>query len=102
MKAFKTEAKEQPVTTTINVVANPSSIWAVDYDMFKEFFIKEGFNTKADWKNYLDNFQDADSDWVNDIAEFYNLGWDYIDPDNGRCKGNDYFVLYVKESNNED
>ena len=71
MKVFKTQTEEHSITTTIDVVANPSSIWAVDYDMFKEFFAKEGFNTKADWEKYLDNFRDADSDWINDIAEFY-------------------------------
>ena len=100
MKVFKTQAEDHSITTTVNVVATPSSIGAVDYDMFKEFFVKEGFNTEADWEKYLDSFQDADSDWINDIAEFYNLGWDYIDPDNGRCKGNEYFILYLKE--NED
>ena len=98
MKAFKTQAEDHSITTTVNVVASPCSLGEVDYDMFKEFFVEEGFNAKADWEKYLDNFQDADSDWINDIAEFYNLGWDYIDPDNGRCAGNDYFVLYVKEN----
>ena len=101
MKVFKTKPEDHSITTTVNLVARPSSIWSVDYDMFKEFFVKEGFDTKEDWEDYLHYFEDADSDWINDIAEFYNLGWDYIDPDNGRCKGNDYFILYLKETEDD-
>ena len=97
----KTEAEEHRITKTVNVVASPCSITEVDYNMFKEFFTKKGFNTKASWQRYLDDFADYDSDWINDIAEFYNLGWDYIDQDNGKCKGNDYFVLFLKENEDE-
>ena len=92
MKVFKTQAEDHSII-----------VWLVYpfYNMFKEFFVKEGFDTKADWEDYLNYFEDADSDWINDIAEFYNLGWDYIDPDNGSCKGNDYFVLYLKDNEDE-
>ena len=101
-KVFKTTEEEHSITTTVNVVDRTSSIWEVNYDMFKEFFVKEGFNTEAEWELYLDDFQDADSDWINDIAEFYNLSWDYIDPDGeGACKGNDYFILYLTEDEDE-
>ena len=48
----------------------------------------------AKWDLYLQDFSGCDQDWIEEIATYYDLNWAYCDPDEDRCKGNDYFVLY--------
>ena len=100
-KQFETEKQIHNIPTSINVIGSPCSIYAVCYNTFKEFFVKEGYNTLEKWENFLDNdYRDVDSDWIDDIADFYNLEWDYINED-GSGKGYDYFVIYTKEQDND-
>ena len=64
-------------------------------------FIEKGYDTEEKWENFLDNeYSDIDSCYIEDIANFYNLEWDYINED-GSGKGYDYFVIYTKEQDNE-
>jgi len=102
-KQFKTEKQTHNIPTSINVVDSPCSIYSVCYDTFKEFFVKEGYNTLEKWEDFLDGeYSDVDSHYIEDIANFYNLEWDYINED-GSDKGYDYFVIYTKEvTNHED
>ena len=99
-KQFKTEKETHNIPTSINVVDSPCSIYSVCYDTFKEFFVKEGYNTLEKWEDFLDGeYSDVDSHYIENIANFYNLEWEYINED-GSGKGYDYFVIYTKESKN--
>ena len=102
-KQFKTEKETHNIPTSINVVNSPCSIYSVCYATFKEFFVEEGYETEEKWQNFLDNeYSDIDSHYIEDIANFYNLEWEYINED-GSDKGYDYFVIYTKEvTNHED
>ena len=102
-KQFKTEKETHNIPTSINVVDSPCSIYSVCYDTFKEFFVKEGYNTLEKWEDFLDGeYSDVDSHYIENIANFYNLEWEYINED-GSDKGYDYFVIYTKEvTNHED
>jgi len=101
MKQFETEKETHNIPTSINVVDSPSSIYAVCYETFKEYFIEKGYDTEEKWENFLDNeYFDIDSCYIEDIANFYNLEWDYINEDGGG-KGYDYFVIYTKEQDND-
>jgi len=46
MKQFETEKETHNIPTSINVVDSPSSIYSVCYETFKEYFIKEGYDTE--------------------------------------------------------
>ena len=97
MKQFETEKETHNIPTSINVVDSPSSIYSVCYETFKEYFIKEGYDTEEKWQNFLEwEYRDIDSTYIEDIANFYNLEWDYINED-ASDKGYDYFVIYTKE-----
>ena len=99
-KQFQTEKQTHNIPTSINVIDSPCSIYAVCYETFKEFFVKEGYDTSQKWEDFLENeYCDVDSHYIEDIANFYNLEWDYINED-GSGKGYDYFVIYTKESKN--
>mgnify|MGYP003123238994 CR=1 FL=1 len=99
-KQFKTEKETHNIPTSINVVDSPSSLYSVCYETFKEFFVKEGYDTEEKWENFLDNEDwDYDSNYIEAIANFYCLGWNYINEE-ASDKGNDYFVIY-EESDNE-
>ena len=101
MKQFETEKETHNIPTSINVVDSASCIYAVCYETFKEYFIEKGYDTEEKWENFLDNeYSDIDSCYIEDIANFYNLEWDYINED-GSGKGYDYFVIYTKEQDNE-
>jgi hypothetical protein len=96
-KQFETEKQIHNIPTSINVIDSPCSIYAVCYNTFKEFFVKEGYNTVEKWEDFLENeYSDIDSTYIEEIANFYNLEWDYINED-GSNKGYDYFVIYTKE-----
>jgi hypothetical protein len=98
MKQFKTRQEEHLIPTVVNVVDSPYSLYSVCYDTFKEYFVKEGYDTFEKWENFLKNdYCDVDSHWIDDIADFYNLIWTHVDPDDGACKGNDYFLIYTRE-----
>ena len=97
MKQFETKKETHNIPTSINVVDSPSCIYSVCYETFKEYFIKKGYDTEEKWENFLDNeYCDVDSHYIEDIANFYNLEWNYINED-GSNKGYDYFVIYTKE-----
>lgn len=97
MKQFETEKETHNIPKSINVVDSPCSIFSVCYETFKEFFIENGYETEEKWQDFLDyEYSDVDSTYIEDIANFYNLEWDYINED-GRCKGYDYFVIYTRE-----
>jgi hypothetical protein len=97
MKQFKTEKETHNIPTSISVVDSASCIYAVCYETFKEYFIEKGYDTEEKWENFLDNeYSDIDSCYIEDIANFYNLEWAYINED-GSGKGYDYFVIYTKE-----
>ena len=99
-KQFETEKQTHNIPTSINVIDSPCSIHEVCYETFKEFFVKEGYDTSQKWEDFLENeYCDVDSTYIEDIANFYNLEWDYINED-GSGKGYDYFVIYTKESKN--
>jgi|DEB0MinimDraft_6_1074348.scaffolds.fasta_scaffold08091_5 hypothetical protein len=101
-KQFKTEKETHNIPTSINVVDSPCSIYSVCYDTFKEFFVKEGYNTLEKWEDFLDGeYSDVDSHYIENIANFYNLEWEYINED-GSDKGYDYFVIYTKEATNHE
>ncbi len=55
MKQFKTRQEEHLIPTVVNVVDSPYSIYTVCYDTFKEFFVKEGYDTFEKWENFLEN-----------------------------------------------
>ncbi len=95
-KKFETTLERHNIPKDIEVVDQPYSVFCICYETFKEFFVEEGYETKEKWDLYLQDFEGCDQDWIEEIATYYDLNWAYCDPDedSGRCKGNDYFVLY--------
>jgi len=93
-KKFETTLERHNIPKDIEVVDQPYSVFCICYETFKEFFVEEGYETKEKWELYLRDFSGCDQDWIEEIATYYDLNWAYCDPDEDRCKGNDYFVLY--------
>jgi len=93
-KEFKTTLETHEIPTEIDVIDKPYSAGCVSYEKFKEFFVSVGLETEEEWELHLENNDYCDSDWISEIAEYYDVFWAYCDPDGGRCKGNDYFIIY--------
>jgi len=93
-KEFKTTLETHDLPTRIEVIDQPSGIYNINYETFKEYFVEEGFETEEKWELYLQDFVGVDQDVIEEIAEFYDVYWAYCDPDGHRNKGNDYFVIY--------
>jgi len=100
-RQFETEKQTHNIPTSINVIDSPCSIYSVCYDTFKEFFVKEGYDTLEKWEDFLENeYSDIDSTYIEDIANFYNLEWDYINED-GSNKGMTILLFIQRSKTNE-
>ena len=93
-KQFETTLETNEIPTYVKVIDKPYSASCVSYEKFKEFFKSLGLKTQEELEIYLEDNEYCDQDWISEIAEFYDVEWAYCDPDGGRCKGNDYFIIY--------
>ena len=55
-KKFETTLETHNIPTNIEVIDQPYSVWGIAYDIFKEFFISEGYETQEKWDLYLQDF----------------------------------------------